>query len=284
MIQKAIFSTLDDLKIATYQFTSKPIQVALKKALDRKVQATTLIHGKNKNIYLPTQVNHTLLYDNNTGLMHSKVMISDNEICYVGSTNLTESSLRLHHNIWIGIYSPSLAHFLNQSVFYKVKHNPNFWSGAIGQAQAECWLCPDRSGTLNRVLQLIEMAKSSIDIAYFAYTHPYVTQALIKKKNEGLQVRIILDGTLARQVSRKAILELKKNGISIYLSNQLRLMHHKLIWIDQNTLLTGSVNMTKGAFSKNRELLFILKNLESKHQSQINRIIQSLLQESRLLL
>lgn len=284
VIQKAILHTEDDLKLATYQFTSEPIQVALKKALDRKVQATTLIHGKNKNIYLSIQPNHTLLYDNNSGLMHSKVMISDSKTCYLGSTNLTESSLRLHHNLWIGIYSPSLAHFLNQSIFYKLKQTPNFWSDSIGKVHAECWLCPDTSGTLNRVLQLISTAKKSIDIACFAYTHPYITQALIKKKKEGLQVRIILDGTLALQVSKKAILEFKKNGIPIYLSNQQRLMHHKLIWIDVSALLTGSVNMTKGAFNKNRELLLILKNLNSKHRSQINNIIQSLLQESRLLI
>lgn len=205
------------------------------------------------------------------GLMHRKLLILDKERIFLGSANFTSSSLLFHSNLVLGLYHPPLAKFLQNPT------NPYF-SFEIQQQQAEIFLLPIAGKeALLRILQLIDQAKKTIDVAAFTLTHSSICDALITAKNRGVKVAIVLDGYSAKGASKKALERLKNQGVAVYASQGAHLLHHKLCLIDQKILITGSANWTKAAFSKNADLLFILYLKDPKWKKfliQLCKIIQ----------
>ena len=113
-----------------------------------------------------------------SGLMHRKIVLIDRAQVYLGSANLTPSSLRHHANLVTGFYHPGLAAFLENpastSYFFEIQ----------GQ-QGEVYLFPDplKKG-LSRLIQAIDAAQSKINVAMFTLTHPEIAEALVRAKKE----------------------------------------------------------------------------------------------------
>jgi phosphatidylserine/phosphatidylglycerophosphate/cardiolipin synthase-like enzyme len=198
------------------------------------------------------------------GLMHRKILIVDHAYLFLGSANLTLSSLRHHSNCMIGLYAPPLAQFLSQS-------DANQFFFSLDAQRAEMWLLPDTEQlALHRLLALIEGASKTIRIAMFTLTHPQIAQALNRAVKRGVRVSIIVDYYSARGASKKTVELLKKAGAEIYLSQGPQLLHHKWAIIDQDTFAMGSANWTKAAFTKNEEFLFILSSLTRSQKKYLD--------------
>lgn len=235
----------------------------------------TLIHALNKKaLHTPVDVYydpsasvnlrkklpsvHSLHPIKTKGLMHRKLLILDKELIFFGSANFTPSSLLFHSNFIIGLHDPQLAKFFQNSI-------DSYYSFEIQQQQAEIFLLPTAGKeALARILQLINQAEKTIDVAIFTLTHPFICRALIDAKNRNVQVTVVFDGYSAKGASKKALEQLKNQGIAVYTSQGAHLLHHKLCVVDQKILITGSANWTKAAFSKNADLLFILHIKNSK--------------------
>jgi cardiolipin synthase len=193
------------------------------------------------------------------GLMHRKIAVLDHARIFLGSANLTTTSLSHHSNLVMGLYSPDLAEYLE---------NPGsvcFFFEIQGQ-KGEIYLLPDpeKSG-IKRLLDQIGKARKKIHIAMFTLTHPEIAQALIQAKNRGLNVSIAVDFYTAKGASKKTLAAMQKQGLKIYLSQGRELLHHKWAIIDDTTLVMGSANWTKAAFTKNHDFLLFLSPL-TKHQ------------------
>lgn len=210
------------------------------------------------------------------GLMHRKLLILDKELIFLGSANFTPSSLLFHSNLVIGLYHPSLASFLQDPI-------SSYYSFNIKQQQAEVFLLPTAGKeALTRILQLINQAKKTIDIAAFTLTHPLICDALIAAKNRNVQLTIVLDGYSAKGASKKALEQLKGQGIAVCTSQGAHLLHHKLCVVDQEILITGSANWTKAAFSKNEDLLLVLHLKDPKLKKFLLKLCKIIKVESKL--
>ncbi|MCL6755561.1 MULTISPECIES: phospholipase D-like domain-containing protein [Candidatus Rhabdochlamydia] len=211
------------------------------------------------------------------GLMHRKILILDKELVFLGSANFTPSSLLYHSNLVIGLYHPPLASFLQ---------NPasSYYSFEINQQQAEAFLLPTAGKeALAHILQLINQAKKTIDIASFTLTHPLICDALISAKNRNVDLNIVLDGYSAKGASKKALDQLKAQGLAICASQGAHLLHHKLCVIDREILITGSANWTKAAFSKNADLLLVLYLKDPKLKKFLKKLCKMIKVESKLI-
>ena len=211
------------------------------------------------------------------GLMHRKILILDKELIFLGSANFTPSSLLHHSNLVIGLYHPPLASFLQDPTH-------SCYSFEINQQQAETFLLPTAGKeALARILQLINHAKKTINIASFTLTHPLICDALISAKNRNVDLNIVLDGYSAKGASRKALEQLRTQGIAVRASQGAHLLHHKLCVIDQEILITGSANWTKAAFSKNADLLLILHLKDPKLKKFLKKLCKMIKVESKLI-
>jgi len=192
------------------------------------------------------------------GLMHRKILLIDRTQVFLGTANLTPTSLHHHANLIIGIYHPELAAFLEEP-------NATAYSFKIQQQQGELFLFPDphKSGLL-RLIQCIDSSKIKITIAMFTLTHPDIGEALIRAKRRGVDVLIAIDAYTARGASKKMVNILEKEGIHFFLSQGKELLHHKWAVIDEQVLVLGSANWTKAAFNKNHDFLLFLFPLKEK--------------------
>jgi len=214
------------------------------------------------------------------GLMHQKILIIDGSLVFLGSANMTTSSLIMHDNLIVSFYSPEIAKFLTEKAPFSASNT----SSMIGGQKIEVWLLPDfQNSALGKVKNLIDSATSSVEVAMFTFTHPILTEALIKAKNRGLKVKVAIDFQSKNGVSNKTIEKLQKENIEIYSNSETKLCHHKFISIDNKTLICGSANWTKSAFNNNHDCFFILYDLDLKQKEFLKKLWKIIQLESSLL-
>ena len=123
-------------------------------------------------------------------------------------------------------------------------------------------------GCLDAVIYEIDNAKKSIDAAVYAFTSRPIAQALIRAKERGVKVRVVVDEKTALKGKFSKYKFLLKKGIRVKLvSGRERvgikgLMHNKFAIIDGKTVITGSFNWTASADYLNYENLLIIKSPE----------------------
>jgi len=209
------------------------------------------------------------------GLMHRKIVVLDNSTIFIGSANLTTSSLSLHSNLSLGIYHPGLASFL-------INPDTADFDFTVGSQNGSLWLLPEGGrGALNRLMKAIDSAQRSICLAMFTLTHPDLVDRLIAAHQRGVKTAVALDFYSGRGSSKKAAAKLASAGVKIYLSQGSELLHHKWVWIDNKTVILGSTNWTKAAFTKNRDLLLFLSDLSPSQSRYLRNLWSALVDESK---
>ena len=203
------------------------------------------------------------------GLMHQKILILDDEIVFIGSANMTSASLRMHDNLVVGLISKKIAQFLKAHEPY----SSGYLRTLVGGQNVEIWLLPDPRGhALQDLKKKIRSATRSIRIALFTFTHPGLLEEVIQAHQRGIDVTVVVDMHSGLGASASAIDKLKKSGLRVLLSQGTQLLHHKFIYIDDHTLLTGSANWTKAAFYKNSDCFLSLFPLNPDQKSFMNRL------------
>lgn len=207
------------------------------------------------------------------GIMHRKILIIDGKEVWLGSTNLTHSSLEIYPNLLMGVQCQELAQDLLSSY--------NKYNYTIGGQNVELWMLPD-PGAEKRLLQLLNSAKKTIKIAMFTWTHQKLTQAIIDAKKRGVTIEAVIDQSSTRGASKWAFECLKKGGVEPRTSLGNGLMHHKFAYIDSSLLIHGSTNWTKSAFEKNEDCFVVLHNLSKEQQTFMNSLWGIIKAESSL--
>ena len=216
--------------------------------------------------------------------MHDKLMVVDHETLWMGSTNFTRESLILYANLLIGIHSKTLAIATEKKIQALVDHNNMPFQPLKQQTDLqtiELWFLPDDKGALQRLLDVIQNAKSSIHVAMFTFTNKNLIQALVDAHRRGVQVDVVIDNESARKTSFKAFQRLKREGIPTAISNRNGLLHHKLMVVDDLIVATGSANWTEAAFTKNDDNLCLVYPLTLEQKDKMNNLWMTVKSESR---
>ncbi|MGB7977950.1 MAG: phospholipase D-like domain-containing protein [Chlamydiales bacterium] len=265
----AIRNSKKSIRLVMFGLSDPPILSLLAQKIHEQIPATIYYDaGGSPNIhrYLKGGDLHPIKA---AGLMHQKILILDQEMVFIGSANMTSSSLRMHDNLIVGLVSRPLAKFLEEHEPY----SPGYMHTSIGGQEVELWLLPDPRGhALTELCKKIRKASRSIKIALFTFTHPHLVDEVIDAHKRGVSVSIVVDMHSGLGASAKAIDRLKKANIPVALSQGPQLLHHKFIYIDDQTLITGSANWTKAAFYKNSDCILALYHLNGEQKRFMNRL------------
>lgn len=200
------------------------------------------------------------------GLMHKKILILDNETVFIGTANFTPTSLCMHDNIILGFHSEKLAYDLQHSL----KNHSHY---KINDQDIDLWHLPDfKEQCLKNTIEMLNLAKKTIHIALFTFTHPKILEALHEAQKRGIQIYVALDYYTAKGASSKATAFLQEANIPVYISKGGKLLHHKWCLIDQETLLIGSANWTKSAFTINEDCLLVIHPLTDSQKKYFEKI------------
>jgi phosphatidylserine/phosphatidylglycerophosphate/cardiolipin synthase-like enzyme len=125
-------------------------------------------------------------------------------------------------------------------------------------ADVDVYFSPN-GGATDAVVREVNNAQHEILIQAYSFTSAPIASALVAAKNRGIKVEAILDKTNVKQ-GYSVITFLENAGIPVYIDDQVKIAHSKIMIIDDTEVITGSFNFTKSAEYHNTENLLILKN------------------------
>ena len=182
-------------------------------------------------------------------LMHRKIVLCDGDLAFLGSVNLTPSSLIMHKNSMIGIQDPHLCNAILENRPFITETYQYFPLPETGKAALQC------------TIQAIDNAKDIIQIALYMLTHPQILQALLRAAERQVTLHLYLDRQTPFSKKKALWKQLQQANASLYVHNEMGLLHHKCALIDHKTLIISSLNWTRNGFSRNTEYLFLCPNL-----------------------
>ena len=93
----------------------------------------------------------------------------------------------------------------------------------------------------------------------FIITDKELATSLVKAKNRGVKIRLIVDATNARNKYSQHHY-LRKNGIEVKTENYAGKLHSKSVIIDDNFTIIGSMNFSKSGENRNDENVIVIKD------------------------
>lgn len=110
----------------------------------------------------------------------------------------------------------------------------------------------------DQVIYWIERANLTIHILIYSFTLDSISEALIAAHNRGVEVMVVFEKSQISQYSEYQTL--RAAGVPVRNDTNSKLMHHKVMIVDDMIVLTGSFNWSKSAQEYNNENLIIIQS------------------------
>ncbi len=268
---KAIEAARCCVDAAVYDIDLLPVARALLGAKARGVTVrivTDTDYANNEAIGLMRGEGIPIVGDNRDELMHDKFVVIDREDVWAGSMNLTANDAYRNDNNLLHLRSPELAEVFTAEfgeMFLGKYFGTDSPRGApsapidTGIGPVEPLFAPEDQ-VARHVIELIHGAKKSIRFLAFSFTSAQIADAMIQRAAAGVAVSGVMETSQAKSNSGAQWNALRKGGVDVTLDANPRNMHHKVILIDGEIVITGSYNFTESADNKNDEDLLIIWN------------------------
>jgi phosphatidylserine/phosphatidylglycerophosphate/cardiolipin synthase-like enzyme len=128
-------------------------------------------------------------------------------------------------------------------------------------------------------------AKNRIYVQAYVLTSTRIATALVKAKNRGVSVEVILDNK-GSKINGSKYAWLLTNGVKVVLDKSHPIAHNKIFVIDGRQVITGSFNFTEQAEARNAENLMevnderIAKAYEENWQTHRRHSLEPLPEET----
>jgi cardiolipin synthase A/B len=219
------------------------------------------------------------------GLMHQKILVVDKEKVWLGSANMSPESLHWYPNLVTALHNGDLAnkiHAKAETLKEEGVGSPSpYEKFMVGGQPIEMWFLPDNNKeALQRLKNLIRGAEKTIRVAMFAWTRHDLAKEVVEASKRGVDAEIVIDQTFGKGKSAPVVQYLKDNKINVALSQGSGLFHHKFLYIDGKTLVHGSANWTRGAFTQNDDCFIVMHDLTPQQQEQMEALWKAIKKES----
>ena len=226
--------------------------------------ATSLSNNKRDIDYTQEILSNNKIKDS---IMHNKFFIFDDKKVWTGSANISYTDLSgFNANSAVLITSKQIAQIYKKEFeqmysgkFHIFKNQTQDNLTILGNTKISVYFSPQDKIITNYIIKLIDNAKSYVYIPVFVITHKDFNNALIRAKNRGVDIKIIVDATSAGQ-KYSSVKFLRENKIPVKVENRAGKMHMKSIIIDGQYSIIGSMNFTKSGENYNDENVLILDN------------------------
>ncbi len=223
----------------------------------------TALEEKNAQVIIDADNNEGMPFktDTRSAYMHDKFCIFDNNVVFTGSMNPTKNDATKNNNNILLIESAYLAKNYEDEF-------QQMWKGNFGRDNTvvypllklnntlvENYFCPE-DNCEKHIAEQLHAAQSSIYFMQFSFTSDILGE-IILEKSKTLSVRGIFEKSQNSQYSEYT----KMQQFSI-LDSSSGFLHHKVFIIDNETVITGSMNPSKNGNEKNDENILIIHNKE----------------------
>lgn len=283
---KAIDSAKNSVLLIIYTLTDPTLINKLNEKAAQGV-AVTIIADPEKFYKLAQKLRpeiHLVERRTKGGIMHLKILSIDDRKIWLGSSNMTKGSLRMHGNLVSSFDCPEMARIIREHALHLENGAPRPSSPTVydmGGQKVELYFLPDTYHALARLTKLMAEAEKTIRIAMFAWTRNDLAHELEKARKRGVDVKIVIDQTLGTGAGLDIVKLLQRSGFPVRLSQGKGLLHHKFMYIDGKKLVNGSANWTGNAFSKNDDCFVVIDELTEDQKKQMEKVWKVIWHESQ---
>lgn len=245
--------------------------------------AVAMLTGRMQNWQIP------VVFDHRAPFMHNKFVVLDDIIVWTGSWNLTENCTFRNNNNALRIKSRRIAAAYRQE--FEQMHAGRFGTAKrsdtlrieeqASEGGIDIYFSP-QDQALPFVLKQIEQARKSVIFMAFSFTSAPIADALIDATERGVHVEGVIEKRNAFGTG-SVFAQLRANGVDIQEDGNCYIMHHKVLIIDNEVVITGSYNFTNNAEDTNDENLAIIHDpmIARFFQHEYTRIRQHALEPTR---
>jgi len=297
LLVKAIDASQKTLRIALYEFNLKDALQALRRAKARGVDVEIILdyshvfpHGRDGaaarrkpeiQALIDEGFNVTVLKGyGRMGIMHNKFMVADGKLAEFGSFNWSDTAefnhfenlnftaepgrVALYQKYWDWMRAASQpfdeAEDFEWSTLDPGEPPADFDQPVElnGQSFPRAMFSPG-GAIAATLIRAIDAARASIELAMFTFYSQDIAEALLRAKQRGVQVRIVLDASQSKNM--KLDEWFAYNDFDVRLLSgpdphgawMFEKMHNKFMVVDGKLLETGSYNYTANADDNNYE-------------------------------
>ena len=277
-IEQALIAEIDNaqntIDAALFELNAPDVTDALKRALERGV-TMRIVADDDHNLDDPESTIEELIdlgaevvSDDRSALMHDKFFIIDRETLWTGSMNITRNGIYNNNNNGLVLRGLQIARnyqnefeemfierdFTTRQDIYPIATR----SLTINDTILETYFSPeDGDLVVERIVELIGEAQSSVRVMSFSFTLDDIGNAMIERLDDGITVEGVIEttGSLQGQLPPLACA-----GANMRQDGNPDIMHHKVFIIDEAIVVTGSLNFSASARDNNSENVLIIHN------------------------
>ena len=266
----------ESIHIAAFEFNLTPLAQALIAAHENGVEVQWVTDDENgleadgeegHGQFAMLQAADIEVHDDGRGaLMHNKFIIFDGKTVWTGATNLTVNGIFHNNNNAIVIDSPPVA------AMYEREFS-EMWSGEFGPSSPSTVnqqrttvegtpiqvLFASEDEAISFIIPLLSGAQESIYFMAFSFTHNGMGEAMLERAGAGVDVTGIFE-TRGSETEFSELPPMYCAGLPVRQDGNPSTFHHKVIVIDGQILITGSLNFSNNADESNDENVVILNN------------------------
>jgi phosphatidylserine/phosphatidylglycerophosphate/cardiolipin synthase-like enzyme len=278
-VKEAIDSAKQSVDVTSFDLNLPDLVNALADAAKRGVKVRVVYDGTNGSQDVNNASSGNQLFNaipvlkaagvglvdggRSSGLMHDKIVIVDGKELFAGSWNLSYNDTYRNNNNLLAITDPRLiANY--QAKFNELFVDKRFGTHArlkvpnpsltIDGVAVENYFSPE-DGVMSRLVSLVQNAKKSVHFMIFTFTDKDLASAMIARAQGGVDVKGVIEN---RGASNGALVPLYCAKLPVKVDGNKYTMHHKVIVLDDNTVITGSFNFTQSADKENDDHVIVI--------------------------
>jgi phosphatidylserine/phosphatidylglycerophosphate/cardiolipin synthase-like enzyme len=267
------------IHIASFEFDLTPVAEALMAANQRGVDVRWVTddeHGLEADAE-PDHGQFAMLQeagievrsDKRSALMHNKFWIFDGQIVWTGSTNITENGIFDQDNNTIVVQSPELAAIYEREF-------QEMWDGEFGPRSPSTLdeqvvtvngsrivviFTSEDPALENAIVPIVKSATKSIRFLAFSFTDYPLADTMSQRFKAGVDVAGVFE-KVGSETDAAELRTLMCRSVPVKQDGNSGFLHHKVIVVDEQIVITGSLNFSTNAEESNDENVIIIDNAE----------------------
>ena len=257
--------------IAAFDLDAEPIVNALITLEGRGVKVRVVTDEDNAELSSIRRLRRngiSVIEDKRRALMHNKFIVVDGRFLWVGSMNFTTNGVYCNNNNIVRFDAPELAanyttemdEMYEQQLFGPDSpNNTPHEQLVIHGVQVENYFSPEKE-VAPIIARAVARAQQEILILAFTFTDDQIGEAILGRADAGIPVRGVFE-TAGADIEFSYYTIMKDAGIAnveVRKDGNSRVMHHKVIIIDRETVIFGSFNFSDSANRRNDENIIIV--------------------------
>ncbi len=272
----AIDETRHSLDIATFELNSDAIERAILRAHERGAFVRIVAddeHGlqdpRNPQLRRLRDAGIAIVDDARSGLMHNKFVILDGRAVWTGSWNFTVNGSYRNNNNALALESEAAVRAFQaefDEMFEARRFGPRSPNGGetrfeLGDGAASILFAPEADEP-RQLMEEIARAESAIRVMAFVFSLEDLAKAILERANDPA---VTVQGVFEARTSTASWSQfpaLHCAGAEMRQDGNRYILHHKVIIIDADTVITGSFNFSRSAAEKNDENIVIVRDAD----------------------